>query len=178
MTKQNDFIWKAIQTVCWLIFAGICVQTGALLFNFIYSLFRPEATNNLHLGLNLSELYSQSKIIYYQLFSLIIAISFLKATVFYFVIRLFTKMTLLKPFTTTVSKLITNISYFAFSTGLVSYIANQYSKNLINKGFDIDLAGRYWDDSYAFLMMSAILFVIALIFKKGIELQNENDLTI
>jgi len=48
----------------------------------------------------------------------------------------------------------------------------------LEKGYNIDLIERYWNDGGAYLMMSAILFVIALIFKKGIELQNENDLTV
>jgi hypothetical protein len=37
---------------------------------------------------------------------------------------------------------------------------------------------KYWSDTAAFLMMAAILFIISQVFKKGIELQNENDLTV
>lgn len=178
MTKRNNFIWKAIQTICWLIFAGLCIQAGALIFNFVYSLFRPVATHNLHLGLDLSALFKQSTAVYSVLFSLVIALSVLKAIVFYFVIKLFTKLKLVKPFTDAVSKLISTISFYAFSVGALSYIAHHFTKNLMHKGYDIHVVERYWNDSSAFLMMSAILFAIALIFKKGIELQTENDLTI
>lgn len=178
MTKSNDFIWNAIQVICWFIFAGLCVQTGALLFNYIYSLFRPIATNNLHLGLDLSVIYEQSITIYSVLFSLVIAISTLKAVVFYFVLRLFKKLKLVKPFTETVSALISNISYYAFSVGVLSYVAHQFTKNLSHKGYDVNVISRYWNDNDAYLMMAAILFVIALIFRKGIELQNESELTV
>jgi hypothetical protein len=37
---------------------------------------------------------------------------------------------------------------------------------------------KYWDDTAAFLMMAAIIFVISQIFNKGIELQRENELTV
>jgi hypothetical protein len=37
---------------------------------------------------------------------------------------------------------------------------------------------EYWTDGKAFILMSAVLFIIATIFKRGIELQSENDLTV
>jgi hypothetical protein len=37
---------------------------------------------------------------------------------------------------------------------------------------------RFWNDSGAYLMMSAVLFVVSLVFRKGLELQNETDLTV
>ncbi len=178
MTKTNDFIWKGIQTICWFIFAGLCVQTGALLFNFVYSLFNPIATYNLHLGLNLSSVYQRSKSVYISLFSLAIIISTIKAVVFYFVLQLFKKLKFVQPFTETVAKYISTISYYAFSVGVISYIAHHFVKNLLHKNYNVHVVERYWNDNEAYLMLSAILFVIALIFQKGIELQTENDLTV
>ncbi|MBN2666855.1 MAG: DUF2975 domain-containing protein [Bacteroidales bacterium] len=37
---------------------------------------------------------------------------------------------------------------------------------------------QFWVDSQAFILMAAVVYVIATIFKKGLEIQNENDLTI
>ena len=45
-------------------------------------------------------------------------------------------------------------------------------------GFDIDKLNGFWADSQAFILMSAVIYVIATIFKKGVEIQNENDLTV
>lgn len=178
MTKRNDFIWKTLNVISWVVFIGFCIQTGALIFNYIFSLFRPVATQNLHLKLNLSAIYEQSLAIYSFLFSFIIALSALKAFVFYLVIKLFMKLNLVKPFSVEVEELISKISYFAFSIALISYISHQYAKGLIHKGFDVGVIERYWNDNGAYLMMAAILFIIAQIFRKGIELQNENDLTV
>ena len=178
MSKRNDFIWKAIQTICWFIFAGYCVQTGALLFNYIYSLFRPVATHNLHLGLDLSELYQKSIAVYSLLSGILIIVSGLKAYVFYLVISLFKILNLVKPFSDAVAQSITRLSYFAFTIGLVSLLAHKLSERLTEAGYPAGVAARYWSDGGAYLMMWAILFVIALIFKKGIELQKENDLTV
>lgn len=178
MSTKNDFIWKAIQVVCWFIFAGYCVQTGALIFNFVYSLFKPIATHNLHLGLDLSDVYQNSKSFYTILFLLIIAVSSLKSYLFYLVIKLFKTINLVKPFSEDVSAFISRITFFSFVIGLISMAAHRLTKELSGKGFDISMVDRYWSDWGAYLMMSAILFVISLIFKKGIELQHENDLTV
>lgn len=178
MSKKNNFIWKAIQTICWLIFAGYSVQTGALLFNFVYSLFNPVATHNLHLGLDLSGLYSNSQTLYVLVSILIIAVSGLKAFVFYIVLKLFKKLNLIKPFSENVSSIISKITYYAFAIGIFSIISQELIQRLIEKGYNVGIVERYWIDGGTYLMMSAILFVIALIFQKGIELQNENDLTV
>ncbi len=178
MSKRNDFIWKAIQTICWLIFAGYCVQTGTLLFNYIYSLFKPIVTHNLHLGLDLSELYTKSKVAYSLTFSVITAISALKAYLLFIALNLFKTLNLAKPFSGNVQKIIAKITYFTFSIGIISIITHQIIKRLLDKGYEMGLVERYCNDGGAYLVMAAILFVIALIFQRGIELQNENDLTV
>lgn len=178
MTKKNDFIWKLIQTICWLIFAGYCIQTGALLFNYVYSLFKPIATNNLHLGLNLSELFSQSMLLYSLTFILIIAVSGLKAYVFYIILSLFKVLNLFKPFSKEVSEKISKTTYFTFLVGIISFTSVELIKKLSAHDYNFGVAGRYFEDNGTFLVMSAILFSISLIFKRGIELQSENDLTV
>ncbi len=178
MSKRNDFIWKAIQTICWLIFAGYCVQTGALLFNYIYSLFKPIATHNLHLGLELSALYARSKVSYTLTFSVIVAISALKAYLLFTALKFFKTLKLEMPFSENVQKIIAKITYFTFSIGIISIISHQIIKKLIDKGYEMELVERYCNDGGAYMVMAAILFVIALIFQRGIELQNENNLTV
>jgi len=178
MTKRDDFIWNAIQTATWFIFAGFCVQTGALLFNYIYSLYKPVATYNLYLGLNLSALYTRSIALYSFLFAILIGLSFFKAFVFYTVIKIFKKLNFIKPFSKDVHRFIAKTAYYTFSIGIVSLVANKIVEQLITKGFDVGGILGHWNDYVAFLMMAAILFVISLIFQTGIELQNENDLTV
>ncbi|MCB0709562.1 MAG: DUF2975 domain-containing protein, partial [Chitinophagaceae bacterium] len=105
-------------------------------------------------------------------------ISILKACLFYIVIRLMHKMDLSKPFNTYVASKISQISYFTLSIGLLSFIARQLSKNLMHHGFVPDNLNLFWADSQAFILMGAVIYIIATIFKKGVEIQNENDLTV
>ena len=97
---------------------------------------------------------------------------------FYGVVILVTKIVMGKPFSSFVSKQILTISYYAFSIGILSYVARQFSKNLESRGFSTSNLNQFWEDSQAFILMAAVFYVIAVIFKKGVELQNENDLTV
>jgi hypothetical protein len=110
--------------------------------------------------------------------SFVLVLAVLKAYLFYLVVKIFKKLNLVKPFTIEIAKLIEKLSYEAVSIAIISIIAHQYTERLIHKGFDVGHVGNYWNDTAAFLMMAAILFIISRVFKKGIEMQNENDLTI
>lgn len=70
------------------------------------------------------------------------------------------------------------ISYYTFSIGLLGYIAAETADNLEYYSYGIDNLNEFWADSQAFILMAAIIYVIAIIFKKGVEIQNENDLTV
>ncbi len=178
MSKKNNVVFIILSIVAWIIFIGLCIEAGGLIVNFIFSLYNPEFVQNLYQKLDLSEMYNQSKWVFFSIYTFILVISILKAYLFYIVIRLIHKLDLSKPFNTYVSAQVTQISYFTLSIGLFSYIARQTSKNLMNRGYEIDQLNQFWIDSQAFILMAAIVYVIATIFKRGIEIQNENDLTV
>jgi len=178
MSKQNNFVFKVLNIVAWIIFVGLCIEAGGLIVNFIFSLYKPEFVQNLYQKLDLSEMYNLSKWAFFSMYSFILIISILKAYLFYKVIILIYKLDLAKPFNSFVSEQITQISYFTLSIGLLSHIARQTAKNLLHRGYEIDQLDQFWVDSEAFILMAAIVYVIATIFKKGLEIQNENDLTV
>ena len=178
MSKTNNFIFVVLHIVAWLIFVGLCIEAGALIVNFVYSLFKPEIVAYLYEKLDLSDMYARSKWAYFGMYSFILVISVMKAVMFYIVIRLLIKLDLAKPFSSFVSEQISLISYFTFSIGMLSFIARQTAKNLLHRGYEIDQLDKFWVDSQAFILMAAVIYVIATIFKKGIELQNDQDLTV
>lgn len=178
MSKTNKFVFIGLKIVAWVIFVGLSVEAGALIVNFVFSLFKPEVVDKLYQKLDLSQMYARSKWAFYGMYSFILVISILKAVLFYVLILLVTKIDLAKPFNSFVSKQISHISYYTLSIGLLSYFASQTTKNLQQHGYDIDKLNQFWADSEAFILMAAIIYVIATIFAKGVEIQNENDLTV
>jgi hypothetical protein len=178
MSKNNNFVFIVLSIVAWIIFVGLSIEAGGLIVNFIFSIFKPEMVHNLYQKMDLSELYNRSQWAFYSMYSFVLIISVLKAFMFYIVVRLTYKLDLAKPFSTFVSKQISIISYLTLSIGLLSYIAKETTKALQQNGFEMDKLDQFWVDSQAFIVMAAVIYIIAVIFKKGIEMQSENEFTI
>ena len=179
MSKTNNFVFWCLYAIAWLIFVGLSIEAGGLLVNFFFSLYQPEMIPNLYQKLDLSEMHKKSNLAFFGIYSFILIISILKAFLFYIVISLMHKMDLSKPFNIFVSNKISQISYYTLSIGFLSAIANHFSKNLMHHGFVITHnIFEFWADSRGFILMGAIIYIIATIFKRGVELQNENELTI
>jgi hypothetical protein len=178
MSKGNSFVFTGLHIVAWVIFVGLCIEAGALITNFVFSIYNPAMVKNLYQKLDLSEMYNRSKWAFYGMYSFILVVAFLKAYLFYIVAMLMHKIDLSKPFNSFVSGRIVKISYCTFSIGIVSYIARQTARNLQHHGYAIDNLNQFWADSQAFILMAAVIYIIAAIFKKGVEIQNENDLTV
>jgi hypothetical protein len=178
MSKRNNFVFTALHIVAWIIFVGLCIEAAALLVNFAFSIFKPEVVHRLYQKLDLSNIYEYSQWAYFGVYSFILVISILKAYLFYIVITLLHKLDLLKPFNTYVAGQITKISYYTLSIGLFSYMAREVTRGLQHDGIDIDKLGEFWADSQAYILMAAVIYVIATIISRGVEIQNENDLTV
>jgi uncharacterized membrane protein len=88
------------------------------------------------------------------------------------------KLDLTRPFNSYVAGKIKSISYFTLSIGLISYMARETSKSIQHYGFETDTLNQFWADSQAWILMAAVIYVISTIFSRGVELQNENDLTV
>ena len=178
MSKRNLYVFKALHIVAWIIFIGLSIDAGGLIVNFIFCLVKPEIVHNLYQKLDLSELYNSSKLAFFGMYGFILAISILKAYLFYVVIMLISKLDLLKPFNNIVAAQITKISYLTFSVGILSNLARQIAQNLLHLDSYIDNLKQFWPDSQAYILMAAVIYVIATIFTRGVEIQNENDLTV
>jgi len=178
MSKTNNFIFWGLYIVAWIIFVGLSIEAGGLIVNFFFSLYKPEFVQNLYQKLDLTVMYKDSSLAFFGIYSFILTISILKACLFYIVIRLMHKIDLSRPFNTFVASQISQIGYYTLSIGLLSYIARQVTKNLMHYGFVTDNLNQFWADSQAFILMGAVVYIIATIFKKGVYIQNENDLTV
>ena len=171
-TKQ---VLGILKIVSWVLFIGLCIYAGTILTSFTISLFaNSEAAKDLYLGMDLSQLQSYSTGHYIALMSLLITLAALKAYLFFQVVKIISKVNLVHPFTADISRLISKISSIALQIGITAIISDGYAKWLMKKG----LSFTYEDGGTEFLLLAAIVFVIAQIFKRGIELQSENELTI
>ncbi len=178
MSKTNNFVFWGLYVIAWIIFVGLSIEAGGLIVNFFFHLYNPEMVQNLYQKLDLIKMYQDNQLGFFGIYSFILIISILKAVLFYTVINLMHKMKLEKPFSAFVAKQISQLSYYTLSIGFLSYIARQFVKNMEHHGFVSDNLNQFWADSEAFILMGAVIYIIAQIFKRGVELQEENDLTV
>lgn len=173
---KTNAILKIMNIIFWILFIGLCIKTGAIIVSFFVSLFvNPEAAKDLYLGLDLSDVYNIDLYTYVCVVSFIIVLNGMKAYIAYLAVKLFLKFDLNYPFNENVAGLISQISYYAMSIGLVALIAAEYSEGLIKRGAEIS---RMDWGAQEFLFFAGIIYILALVFKKGVEIQSENELTI
>jgi ABC-type multidrug transport system fused ATPase/permease subunit len=166
-----------MKIISWIIFIGLCIKAGALIISSSVSLFvNQEAAKNLYSGLDLFNLYQFDKGYYIGVISLIITIAVLKAYMFYLVIKIFLKFDLKNPFTSNTAHLISKISYVALGIGVISKISNNYNKWLTTHRVEAYISLDFGSEDLLF--MAGILFIVAYIFKHGVKIQSENELTI
>jgi hypothetical protein len=107
----------------------------------------------------------------------------LKSILFYVIVNLFQKkrLNLNSPFNEQLGRALNNIGYLALGIGLLSWWGNSFSKWLKMNGQTV-LTNTFenvkFDGGDVWLLMANILLIFGMIFKKGIELQSENDLTV
>lgn len=175
MSTTNATILKIMNVIFWIVFIGLCIKTGAIIISFIVSYYvNADGAKNLYLGLNLYDLYVYDKVNYVFTVSLLVVLTALKAYIAYLVIKFFLKFNLSKPFGTELTNLFLQISYVSLGTGILAIIADSYSKWILKKGIliPIDWSGN------EILFFAGVIYLLALVYNKGTELQTENDLTV
>jgi hypothetical protein len=164
-----------LHVLFWVVFIGLCIKAGALLVSFGVSLWVSEqAASNLYMRLNLSQVLQHSKEAYISIGLLVIAITALQAWAAYWVIRVFLKFNLDKPFSPEIAPLISKISHVSLLTGVVAILGKGYAGHLHKQGIAIPVEWAAGET----LFFAGIIYMVSIVFEKGIVLQTENELTV
>lgn len=171
---RTEQVLTVLHILAWLAFVGLMVETGALLISYTVSCSNPEGARNLYKGLDLYDLRRFNFWYYTGAVSYMVVLSILKALVCYQVIKILSKFNLKNPFTLEVAGRLEKISYIALGTWVVTLLSNVYIawlQKITGKLYTTQLSGE-------FIFMVALVFVIAQVFKRGVEIQSENELTV
>lgn len=177
-TKQ---ILKLLNILSWIIFLGLCVEAGGIIFNAGYVLYKPIVAKYFWNSADLSDLYSHNKSHFITLTILMSITTVLKALIFYLIVKLFhdKKFSIAKPFTEDVTGIVFKIAYLCLGAGMFSFWGARFAAWLKSQGIQMpDIHFLRIDGADVWLFMAVVLFVIGHIFKKGTELQTESDLTV
>lgn len=177
--SKTQFILTIMNVLFWIAFIGLCIQTGIIVFSFLIGLMGNQpVTESLYLKLDLTELYKLGLFHYLNIGLILVIISGLKAYIAYFAVKISTKFNLQQPFNETAYRLISRISYFTLIIGILLVCAQSYNEGLIKEGFVINHLSTYFTEGDELIFSAGVVFIIAQVFKRGLEIQSENELTI
>jgi hypothetical protein len=176
-------VLKVLQVLSWIIFIGLCIETGSIIIGTFINLFiKPLHTENYWGGSDyLSSLYKYGIEHFVVVTVIMIIVGVLKTIMFYLIVKLFTdkKLKISQPFSEGLRRFVVNEAYLVLGIGLFSYYGIKYTQGLTQKGFvRADLQSLHFAGADVWLFMAVILMVIIQVIKRGIDLQNENSLTI
>lgn len=174
-TKQT---LKILYILSWIIFIGVCIEAGSFIFNAVFTV-SVNPNNAGYFRLSALYEYDHGYFLVELLFMTIVAV--MKAIIFYLIVSILrdNKLNLSQPFNPELGRLIFRISYLSFGTGLFSSWGVKYTEWLVDQGVKMpDIEYLRLGGSDVWLFTGVILYVIGHIFKRGIEMQTENDLTV
>lgn len=167
-------ILQVMQVVTWIVYIGLSIEAGAIMVSFVVSLFNFQAAEDLHLGLSLKHLLDFDQRHYIAYVSLLIAVPVLKASLMYRLIQVLSKVKLESPFTLDVAKILEKMSMTLLGIWIVSLIGHSYANWLTKRtpeSFSFEVLDEY-------LLIAGLVFILSQVFRRGVEIQAENDLTV
>jgi DUF2975 family protein len=178
-TKQ---ILKILHVISYILFIGICFQVGTFIFNAILPfVVNPNEIHKFWREVDLSNLYAFDPGYFLVETSLMTIVSIMKAIIFYLIIKILhdKKLDMSQPFNKEMGRFIFNVSYLALGIGMFSWWGVKHAEWFVKQGVEMpDIQYLHIGGADVWLFMGVTLFVIAQIFKRGIEIQEENELTV
>jgi hypothetical protein len=174
-------ILQVLHVLSWIIFIALCIEAGGIIFNSVYALNKPIVAENFWNNSNLSALYAHDKGHFMVQTFLMSIVAIMKAMIFYLIIKLFNdkKFSITQPFSTDVTKLVFSIAWLCLGAGFFSKYGSGYAAWLEKQGVAMpDIETMRIGGADVWIFMAVSLFVLGQVFKKGIELQTENELTV
>lgn len=175
-------VLKILYILSWIIFVGVSIEAGGFISNSFFTLvINPAGARHFWPGMDLSALYAFDHGYFFVITLIMSIVAVLRAILFYIIIKLLhgRKLDMAHPFSPEVGRFIFTLSYLSLFIGLQSWWGARYAAWLVSLGVkmpgiqDLSLEGAdIW------LFMGVTLLVIAQIFKRGIEIQKENELTV
>lgn len=171
---RTEQILIVMNILAWVAFVGLMIKAGALLVSYGISCINPGAARNLYQEHGLYNLRQFNFWHYTLSVSLLIALSGMKAFVFFLAIKILSKVNLMNPFKIEVAQILQRIGYVLLGTWCMAMLANAHTGWLLKE------TGELHGDwvSTEVIFMAGLVFIISQVFKRGVEIQSENDLTV
>lgn len=171
---RTETILVVMNVLAWITFVGLMIEAGAILVTYVIGLANPEMVPKLYKGMDWVNLRQYDVWYYSGIISLKAAILILEAYTAYMVIKVLSTIRMTNPFTMEVAKRLENIAYTLMLVWVAILIYNGQLKWLAKDVVELEAKVLSTD----LIIYAGLVYVISQIFKKGVEIQTENELTV
>jgi hypothetical protein len=182
MKIENKQILKFLSISIWIAFIVMFIVLLVQVFLFILGLFTeiPSLTyvslDFLRVNTKLIQKLRHSNLLsYIGFWILTLTITFLKFKIIEYLKDIFMNLNLQSPFIREVVELIEKISYTLFIIIFIEGIQSIYNPMVFS---GLGKVKHHFTVNFNYLFLVGVIFIISQIFKRGIELQEENELTV
>jgi hypothetical protein len=155
------------------LYSSVCIKAGAMLISYVVSIGNATAAKNLYPDTDLSA-YRQLGLTHYTFIFGYQAIYInTQAYAAYLVTMLLTKLNISRPFSPEVVTLMQRLSYCILNVWVVA-VVNNIHVGILEQRMGIP-ANKISVDA---IFLAGIVYVLAQMFKRGVEIQSENELTV
>lgn len=177
MKAKTDTILAVSKVLALLAAIGYSITWGSQLLTLVSSFINPEwAQRTYQVDLNLFSIREHSVWYYVYAMSMTIAVSVLKSIIWYVVYDLLSKITLQSPFSIKVERKLETIAYLLFFVWIIGSVFWKIYLHYLTQDTGVVLTANTSEDEYLF--MAGMIYIVSQIFKRGIEIQEENELTV
>jgi len=182
MHITTKHVLTVLHVLAWIIFIGLSLQAGIVIVSSVLKfIVNPEHHDKLWQEINFTPLYQFNKSHFITQIIVISIVLMLKATLFYLIVKMFNdkKLSLSQPFSKEMNRYIYKMAYISFLIALFAGGGTNFNDWLTKQGVAMPaIQLQHIDGADVWLFMSVVLVVLAQIFKRGIEIQSENELTV
>lgn len=176
INMKTEKILEILKIVAWITFIGTAVVSSIQIIAFAISFISPDTAKHIKwTNMNFANLRINHVREYVFVNSFLIIIAILNVQVWQKVKDVLTKINLKNPFSMEVALLLEDIGQLLISTWVVGYIGENYIHWLAKH---IDGVSGGLEISFQYLFCAGIVYIISQIFKRGVELQEESELTV
>ncbi|MGN6212417.1 DUF2975 domain-containing protein [Parafilimonas sp.] len=175
MKIRTTVILQVLRLLALLAFVGFTIEAGNILISFIVSFFNPDSAKNIYKGLDLHQLKAYGDWAYYLTVIFLFSIAALKAQVWQKVLNMLSHLKMDNPFQPQMMQFLTRVSNVLIAIWATGFLYNILA-GFVNKRTGGELLQII--DADNFLFMAGLVFIITQVFKRGMEIQSENELTV
>lgn len=171
--SKTENLLIVMNILAWVVFIGLLIVAGSITISYIVSIGNPQAAKDLYKGMDLSAYRQHSFAQYTVVVGYKVILYITQAYIAFLMTRLLSGLNISRPFSADVVKLMQQISYSILFVWIVVMVYNIHVA-ILEKSYGI-VATYISGDS---IFLAGIVYVLSQMFKRGVEIQSENELTV